>query len=207
MPDKPWHEQAAELLDKASKTPWRKGTGWRDDSVVDADGEHVLSGGAVGYENAQLCVNDEDLELITHAPALLRAALEEREEMDRDWAKDVADCQYAIDTLTSERDALAARVAELDSQIEEGRVPLLDGDFSVADSADIKRHGYAEGYAAAEREIVEWLRAQTNPFFENPNCDIDCAAAQQQGCYEGWDDARDSITDQIAAGAHRKEQP
>lgn len=50
--------------------------------------------------------------------------------------------------------------------------------------------------------IVEWLRGRINPHDENPNDDIDCGAARQQGMHEGWWQANDEAIAAIESAAH-----
>jgi hypothetical protein len=137
-PGKPWHEIAAELLSAATGGDWYASTDYDQGGFMVECWESSIVANCDRKPNAQL---------IAAAPSLLRAALDEREE------------------LIDQRDELLHQ--------------------AVANEAE-----YGHGYAAAEREIVEWLRADSGA-----------------KCYPGSGmRTLHEAADQIAAGAHRKER-
>jgi hypothetical protein len=65
-----------------------------------------------------------------------------------------------------------------------------------------KQEAYNAGAAAERARIVAWLRKCKNPHEENPNDDIDCAAALATGQSWGWDGAIEHSIVGIKNGAH-----
>jgi hypothetical protein len=78
--------------------PWR----WDDRymGIVDARGTGVVSGGSVGYENADLCVDKDVLPLILAVPemlAILRVLV--RSSGGESWARAVQDGAALVERL------------------------------------------------------------------------------------------------------------
>jgi len=167
---KPWHETAAELLAKATPGPWFYSETQDDDPVVYVEANDAAT---VLFESDWGKLDDAIL--IAAAPTLLKAALEERAELRDDLLTSAARTVEA----RLERDALAARVAELEVQLEQWV------DHHLNDKPSATTH-YKRGYAAAEAAIVAFIRAQAAGKFACHRC-----------CEE-------TMADDLERGAHRK---